>query len=99
MAVNSAEIRKVPGLSAAPDLSTFSATVHIISGASYKLFLRLGIGDGAFARSAKMRQKAPFWRCDLRRSTLGDNATNEPTIDGVGNRKRDERTHRRLRRK
>jgi hypothetical protein len=58
--VDSIAIRKVAGLGSAHDLSSFSAVVHIISADCYKLFLRLGIGDGAFPKSAKMRQKAPF---------------------------------------
>jgi hypothetical protein len=53
-------IWSVAGFDAAPNLSAFSAMVHIISGASHKLFLRLVIGDGAFPKSAKMRQKAPL---------------------------------------
>jgi hypothetical protein len=52
--------RNVAGLDAAPNLSAFSAMVHMISGDSHKLFLSLGIGDGAFPKSAKKRQKAPF---------------------------------------
>jgi hypothetical protein len=66
----------------ASNLSAFSAMVHMISGASHKLFLRLGIGDGAFPESAKMRQKAPFDRAIHR----VENATNEPTGDGVESR-------------
>ena len=34
--------------------------VHMSPKDRYKLLLRLGLGDGAFPKSAKMRQKAPF---------------------------------------
>ena len=64
MAVDSMAIRKVAGLGSAPDLSAFSAMVHIISADRYKLFLRLGIGDGALPKCAEMRQKAPFFQTD-----------------------------------
>jgi hypothetical protein len=60
MAVNFTAIGKVAGLGSAPDLSAFSALVHVISGAIHKSFLRLRIGDGAFPKSARMRQNAPF---------------------------------------
>ena len=59
-AVNYRAIRQVVGLGTAPNLSASSAMVHMTSGASHKLCLQLGIGDGAFRKSAKMRQKAPF---------------------------------------
>jgi hypothetical protein len=58
--VDSTAIRRVAGLGSAPNLSAFSAMVHLRPEDRYKLFLRLGIGDGAFPKSAKMRQKAPF---------------------------------------
>jgi hypothetical protein len=48
------------GLGIAPVFPPFSAMVHIFSRDRHKLCLRLGIGDGAFPKSAKMRQKAPF---------------------------------------
>jgi hypothetical protein len=48
MANNYTAIRNFAGIGAARNLSAFSSMVHMISGASYKLFLRLGIGDGAF---------------------------------------------------
>jgi hypothetical protein len=82
--------------------------VHMSSSASHKFFLRVGIGDGAFQKSAKMRQKAPFGGTiygveNATNEPTGDgvesrvkNVTNEPTGDGVENRKRDKRTHRRL---
>jgi hypothetical protein len=50
--------RKIAGLGTAPTLSAFSAMVHINTADRYKLFLRLGIGDGAFPRSAKKRHLA-----------------------------------------
>ena len=75
MPANYTAIRKVAGVVAAPNLSAFSAMVHMISGASHKLFLRLGIGDGAFPKSAKMRQKAPFDGAFHR----VESAANEPT--------------------
>ncbi len=70
MAVDSMAIRKAKGIGTAPALSTFSAIVHNNSADRCKLFLRLGIGDGAFPKSAKKRQITPFWRYDLRRETL-----------------------------
>jgi hypothetical protein len=73
--------RNVAGLDAAPNLSAFSAMVHIISGASHKLFVGLGIGDETFPKSAKMRQKAPFEIVQF--TVVGDP------------RKRDKRTHQR----
>jgi hypothetical protein len=91
----------------ASNLSAFSAMVHMISGASHKLVLRLGLGDGAFPKRANMRQKAPFDGAihrveDATNEPSGDgvesrvkNVTNEPTSDSVENRKRDKRTHRR----
>jgi hypothetical protein len=60
MAVDYTAIRKVTGLGTTPALSDLSAMVHMSSIDRYKLFLRLGIGDGTFPKSAKMRQKAPF---------------------------------------
>ena len=59
--------------------SAFLTMVHISSAERYKLFLRFGIGDGAFAKSAKMRQKAPFAGAIHR----VENATNEPIGDEV----------------
>jgi hypothetical protein len=82
MPANYTAIRKVAGVVAAPNLSAFSVMVHMISGASHKLFLRLGIGDGAFPKSAKMRQKAPFDGAIHR----VENATNETIGDGVKSR-------------
>jgi hypothetical protein len=66
MAVKYTANRNVAGLGTAPALSAFSAMVHIISADRYKLLLRLGLGDGALPKSAKMRQKAPFARSDSR---------------------------------
>jgi hypothetical protein len=78
----------------ASNLSAFSAMVHMISGASHKLVLRLGLGDGAFPKRANMRQKAPFDGAihrveDATNETSGDgvesrvkNVTNEPTGGG-----------------
>jgi hypothetical protein len=60
MAVDFKASRKIASPGTAPALSEFSAMVHIFSSDRYKLSLRLGIGDGAFPKSAKMRQKAPF---------------------------------------
>ena len=96
MAVDYMAIRMVTGVGAPPNLSAFSAMVQMISGASHKLFLRLGIGDGAFPKSAKMRQIAPFWRCDSHRRVGPriENSTIEPTSEGVESRKLYERTHR-----
>ena len=48
-----ASVRQAVGL-------RISAMVQRISSANLKLLLRLGIGDGAFAKSANTRQKAPF---------------------------------------
>jgi hypothetical protein len=76
--------RNVAGLDAAPNLSAFSAMVHMISGASHKLFLSLGIGDGAFPKSAKKRHLR--W-CNSRWLSLRKNVTNEPTNDDIENRK------------
>jgi hypothetical protein len=97
MAVDYTAIRKVAGVGPAPTLSAFSAMVHMISGASHKSFLKLGIGDGAFPKSAKMRQKSPFdgaihRAVNATNEPIGDGVesrvktvTNEPTIDGVEN--------------
>jgi hypothetical protein len=57
LVVNTMAIRQFTALGFEP---AFSAAVHKISADRYKLFVRLGIGDGAFPKSAKMRQKAPF---------------------------------------
>jgi len=73
--------------------------VQISSGTSHKLILRLRIGDGAFPRSVKMRQNAPFdgaihRAVNATTEPVGDgvesrvkSVTNEPTIDGVENQK------------
>ncbi len=44
----------------------------------------MGLGDGTFAKSARMRQKAPFWPRDSPGLTLHNNVPNEPT-DAPGN--------------
>ena len=67
--------RRVAGLRFASDLSGFFAMVEVRLAGRYKLFLRLGIGDGTFPKSAKMRQKAPFRLCDSRSVTLRRSAT------------------------
>ena len=64
MSVNYTAIRKVTGRGSSPDLSAFSAMVHIISGASHKLFLRLRIGDGAFPKAPKCARKRHFGPCN-----------------------------------
>ena len=75
IAVDSIANRRVAGLRFASDLSGFFAMVEVRLAGRYKLFLRLGIGDGTFPRSAKMRQKAPFRLCDSRSVTLRRSAT------------------------
>jgi hypothetical protein len=53
MAVDYMAIRKVGGLGSAP---AFSTMVQMRSENHYKLLRRLGLGDGAFPKGAKMRQ-------------------------------------------
>jgi hypothetical protein len=46
----------------APAFSAFSAIAQMRSSDRHKLFLGIEIGDEAFPKSAKKRQKAPFRR-------------------------------------
>ncbi len=97
MAVDSMAIRKVTGVGTATALSTFSAIVHNNSADRCKLFLRLGIGDGAFPESAKKRHLAVRLAAgDTPLKRHGQSATSEPKGLRTESRKRDERTHRRV---
>ncbi len=100
MAVDSMAIRQATGIGTAAALTTFSAIVHNNSADRCKLFLRLGIGDGAFPESAKSARKrhlaVRLAAGDAPLKRHGQSATSEPKGLRTESRKRDERTHRRV---